>query len=418
MSLLTIILQVALGILAEHPSRAGGNLCGYFPQDTTVSVAPKGYSPFYISHIARHGSRFMSSRYADCFQVADSLAYYDGKGMLTEDGLALMEDIRTLHRMADGRYGDLTSLGAQEHRDICARMVRHYPEVFTDPARQEVVTWSTASQRVQDSRTAFTGELLKRMPALHIDEQSARQKAKSYGLQEVTGYPMTKEERAEARTTEKNFSSTLSELRKGYHFDVFAGRIFLDPSAVPARSVRNIAIKAFRALKTACVNEGPGLPDLDKYFTVEELYYLWIGGSMPWCRYLNFPGYTYPITAASGGGILECIVKDADQALASGSPVAATLRFSHDTYLLPLMATIPFEGTVLSDNYLEIPEHFQDFNFVCPACNVQLIFYRSADGPVLVKFLLNEKESLIHGLAPLTGRYYKWDKVKKFWRNR
>lgn len=55
----------------------------------------------------------------------------------------------------------------------------------------------------------------------------------------------------------------------------------------------------------------------------------------------------------------------------------------------------------------------------CPACNVQLIFYR-ADGkaPVLVKFLLNEKETLIHGLKPLTGCYYEWSKVKEFWANR
>jgi hypothetical protein len=50
---------------------------------------------------------------------------------------------------------------------------------------------------------------------------------------------------------------------------------------------------------------------------------------------------------------------------------------------------------------------------------VQLIFYR-ADGkaPVLVKFLLNEKETLIHGLKPLTGCYYEWSKVKEFWANR
>jgi hypothetical protein len=38
--------------------------------------------------------------------------------------------------------------------------------------------------------------------------------------------------------------------------------------------------------------------------------------------------------------------------------------------------------------------------------------------PVLVKFLLNEKETLIHGLKPLTGCYYEWSKVKEFWANR
>ena len=48
---------------------------------------------------------------------------------------------------------------------------------------------------------------------------------------------------------------------------------------------------------------------------------------------------------------------------------------------------------------------------------MQLIFYR-ADGkaPVLVKFLLNEKETLIHGLEPVKGNYYDWQAVKRFWK--
>ena len=40
------------------------------------------------------------------------------------------------------------------------------------------------------------------------------------------------------------------------------------------------------------------------------------------------------------------------------------------------------------------------------------------EGTFLVKFLLNEKETLIHGLKPLTGCYYEWSKVKEFWANR
>ena len=419
MTLLTLILQVALGVFAEHPNRAGGNLCGYFPQDTTITEAPAGYEPFYISLIARHGSRFLSSRNAGYFQIADTLAHYAEKQMLTDTGIALMEEIRLLHRMSEGNYGALTELGAQEHRDICARMVRHYPEVFADSLRRKIVTWSTVSQRVQDSRTAFTGELTARVRGLDIDEQSAQQKEKSYGLQEVTGYYMTKEDRDRAKETEKSMDKTIALLRKGYDFKAFAAKIFRNPEDVRAKTVKAIAKDAFRVLKTVCVTYPDSLPGMGEYFTPREIYYLWLGNSVLWTRYLSSEGYTNAFTAARGGGILACIVKDADEALSSSSPVAATFRFSHDTYMMPVMAAIPLEGTFLTCSETEIPDFFQDYNYMCPACNVQLIFYR-ADGkaPVLVKFLLNEKETLIHGLKPLTGCYYEWSKVKEFWANR
>ena len=318
--------------------------------------------------------------------------------------------------MSDGRFGSLTALGAQEHRDICARMVRHYPEVFSGPARRQVITWSTISQRVQDSRAAFTDELTSRAPSVKIDEKVPQKSGtNSYALQEVTGIHLTKAERAAAAKEEKSFHKWADLLRKGYDYNVFETRIFKDPAAIPAKTVKYIARESFKALKTGCVTDPATMPSIGKYFTSRELYALWVGGTLSWARYLNFPGYVNPFTTARGA-ILECIIRDADEAVTLNSPVAATLRFSHDTYMLPLMASMKLEGTVLSCTEQEIPEYFQDYNFVCPACNVQLIFYRAGkNAPILVKFLLNEKETLIHGLQPLTGHYYEWSKVKKFW---
>ena len=99
--------------------------------------------------------------------------------------------------------------------------------------------------------------------------------------------------------------------------------------------------------------------------------------------------------------------------------LARQLQFRLGEHHMAYQPAIPLEGTFLTCSETEIPDFFQDYNYMCPACNVQLIFYR-ADGkaPVLVKFLLNEKETLIHGLKPLTGCYYEWSKVKEFWANR
>ena len=51
----------------------------------------------------------------------------------------------------------------------------------------------------------------------------------------------------------------------------------------------------------------------------------------------------------------------------------------------------------------------------CPfAANLQMIFYRSkkAGEPVLVKFLVNERETAIPAIKAVAGPYYKWEDVK------
>ena len=44
--------------------------------------------------------------------------------------------------------------------------------------------------------------------------------------------------------------------------------------------------------------------------------------------------------------------------------------------------------------------------------SIQMVFYRNNSGDILVKFLLNEQETLLRGLAPVSGPYYRWNTVK------
>lgn len=417
MRLLAIILQIALEVFSKDPGLSAGSLCGYHPQDTLTTEAPKGYTPFYISHIARHGSRYISKSGSTCFLVMDTLALFEDKGMLTEEGLSLLEDLRMLHDISKNHFGELTELGAQEHRDICSRMFRHYPEVFTDATRRHITAYTTESPRVMASMDAFLSELSSRESGLEMTTSTGSWKRGNEASQEVTGHHIHRSDRENYKKSEKSFSKVCKELRKDYDLKTFAGRIFLNPSKVRSSTLKFIAKNSFKTLKTGCVTDPETMPGPGKYFTPGELYYLWLSGDLSWSRYLRSPGYESPFTKAYGGGILEKIVEDADEALAAGSTTAATLRFSHDTYLLPVMASIPLEGTYLECSDKEIPEYFQDYRYVCPACNVQLIFYRkgSKGKKVLVKFLVNEKETLIHGLNPVAGVYYDWAAVKDFW---
>jgi hypothetical protein len=46
------------------------------------------------------------------------------------------------------------------------------------------------------------------------------------------------------------------------------------------------------------------------------------------------------------------------------------------------------------------------------AGNMEMVFYRNKAGKVLVKFLLNEQETLLRGLPSVEGPYYDWETVK------
>lgn len=416
MILLFTLLQVVLSIFTKNPEMSAGGLCGYFPQDTLVSEAPNGYKPFYISHIARHGSRFLLNKNAlACFPAIDTLMLYSDQ--LTDNGRALLEDLRTMKEISVGHYGELTALGAQEHREICARMVRHYPEVFSGGRRNRIEAYSTSSPRAVASMHAFLGELNGRVPDLAVKEYETHF-GKDARSREVTGreYLIKGEMKEKAENKRKELRKAGTQILKNRGgYDAFATRIFVHPSQIPAATVEHLAQMSFNALKTGRVTYPATMPSMGKYFTPEELYLLWAPGCITWLRYINLPGYDSPLADAIGGGILERMIKDADRAIRSRSTAAATLRFSHDTNLLPLMAAIQLEGVVFECPETELLEHFQNFNVICPACNVQMVFYRADNGPVLVKFLLNEKETLLHGLAPQTGCYYSWDDVKQFW---
>ena len=411
MTLISIILQVAIGLFAQNPDFSASNLSAYYPQDTLVSEAPAGYKPFYISHIARHGSRFLVS--GKNFKVIDQLDEYAKAGKLTDEGLAMLQDLRVLHDMSEGHYGELTPLGEREHKEICERMVRHYPEVFQDENRRHIDAYSTNSGRVIKSMESFLEEFDELTSGLRVEKNITKKGCDPRINQEVRGFNVSKEDKELGKKNGKHFSAVRRQLQKGYNFNAFAAKVFVYPDSVAKKTVNEIARMSQYCFRTAIMVKMTAMAPLKRYFTPEELYYLWLPSNFSWAKRLQYPGmkdFTYPY----GRGIIECMVEDADEAIGKRSHTAATLRFSHDSYLMPVMAAFPFEGLYLECEDSQIPEVFQDWRYICPACNVQLIFFRNKKNKVLVKFLVNEKETLLHGLAPDKGCFYEWGRVKKF----
>ena len=147
-----------------------------------------------------------------------------------------------------------------------------------------------------------------------------------------------------------------------------------------------------------------------KYFDKEQLLNTWKYRSQ-YYHLIFVRSDLFPDVAIKGvKALLKDIVEKADEAL-SQEKVAATIRFGHDSTLMPLAGLVGIEGfdRVHSDSS-PITDEWDLGTHVCMGSSLQLIFYRNRAGKILVKILYNEQEKRIPFLTPYAdGVYYEWE---------
>ena len=146
--------------------RTGSNYFAYpGPKAQKLTKAPEGYTPFYISHYGRHGSRYMSSNeyYVTAINKLDSAARF---GILSAEGQEVLEKLRIGYADAWHRDGDLSKLGAKQHRDIAHRMYERFPELLSQPLKIDAK--SSTVRRCMLSMFNFCLELQALNPQLEI----------------------------------------------------------------------------------------------------------------------------------------------------------------------------------------------------------------------------------------------------------
>ena len=137
--LLALVLTTALSAqtardeIRANKYLAGSNYLDYNRQlsTQTLTPAPKGYVPFYLSHYGRHGSRWLISENSYT-SVIKPLKKAREAGKLTakgEETLRLVEQFAALPEpdfpTLDGKYagaqlrlGDLSTVGERQHHGI------------------------------------------------------------------------------------------------------------------------------------------------------------------------------------------------------------------------------------------------------------------------------------------------------------
>ena len=357
--LLTTLLFACVLVMAQtkSPQQMGGVYYAY-PIETGIDkpqlqAAPAGYEPFYISHYGRHGSRWLTSdaRYTWVNQ------HFDDDKNLTKLGKNVKKRLAKIWKNAKGNGGQLTALGARQHRGIARRMYQNFPQLFSKDAH--LTAHSSVVSRCRASMLAFLGELelLDNLEAITDSADMA-----------WIAYTSPEEKAHENRT---NVPLMISP-------DRFIKSLFLDPSKIE-NPTRLLTEMHTIASDMQDVELDVSLYDL---FTQEEMEAVYQKNNRSMTIVHGDLIENEGIPARSAISLWQRIETEADAAIARGGK-GADLRFGHDSNLYRLITLMGIKLRGEEFNYMD--------EILPMAANLQMIFYRNKQGDVIVQLLHNEK---------------------------
>lgn len=417
-----MILLIACALLAQAQTRQqmGGVYYAYpAPKKPVSAKAPEGYTPFYISHYGRHGSRWLpsDSRYIWVNQ------HFDDESNLTPLGKKVKGWLTQVWENAKGNGGKLTKLGEKQHRGIADRMARNFPQIFAKG--NHVQARSSVVDRCAKSMLAFTDELRQLQPSLDMDVKtdSADMAWIAYTSPEVKAL--------------ENRTHIVAKVSP----DRFLHQLFKDITKVddPMKLMSEIHTIA-SSIQDVGLNFKSYPRQIEKglygLFTDEEFKAFYDANNLR----MTICNGEYPtnerIPARSAISLWENVEAEADKALASDRP-SATLRFGHDTSLYRLYSLMNMffaRPDACSDTDAEMASYKKEsdaMDVVVPmAANLQLVFYKKKkwdsahpENNVLVRILCNERNvgelnlnAYIYNddIEDMAGNYYTWASLKNY----
>ena len=399
--------QTVRELISKKPVYASCNYNVYpdsIPDNLTP--APAGKKPFYLSHYGRHGSRYISSR-SGFDTPFGMIAHADSVNELTPTGERVLEEMQHIMNETEGRWGELTGYGKDQHRGIARRMIEHFPEVFSGDARVSCI--STIVPRCIESMGVAMTQMKQLNPQLRITMEASQRNQWYMNHQDRKlrrGYMTPEAKKAyDAYISTRMGNSRLMEL------------IFKNPDIV--KEIVDDEEFNYYLMKMGLFQQNTPLwrnTYLQDLFLTDELYNMWQVDNVLWyiqhgaCK-LN--GGKQP---TSQKNLLRHLIADADSCIRLEKP-GAQLRFGHETVLLPLVCLMGINGYDLAtDNLDELEAKGWWCSSVFPmAANLQFIFYRSSpkDKDVLMKVLLNEQEATLP-IATDCAPYYHWADVRQY----
>lgn len=382
----------------------------YPDRQNPVTRPPAGYKPIYISTFSRHGSRYLrsTSEYNEPIRILEEASR---GGFLTETGKLVLEDLKTIAEDAKGKYGSLLPRGGREHRHIMERTVASYPSIFTGKDCL-IDVYSSQSHRCIMSMAYSLDAITAKNPKVHYDRHTGERVQSEV----FNNYQMTS-------VANWYINDYFGDAYAEYEDEAIINKLF---TYTDAQKTRYLSPKDRKRLPYylwslscfAAINDEIGV-NLFKYFSPKEFDKIALAKNRR--EYIQMgPSKEFGELALDQASMtLSGMVEKADEALAEG-PYKATLRYGHDSQLVPLTALMLIEGCCTSAEDPMHPESAWRLGEICPmAANIQMVFFKKKGSQdVLVKVLLNEKEKRLVGVETDKWPFYHWSDLRKVYLDR
>ncbi len=401
----TLALTAAAGAREDFKRdiRMSANNYWAYPDESlpALTPAPSGYTPFFMNHYGRHGSRWLIGRRAYDFPVKQ-LEIGERNGMLTPRGQQVLEMARQMQQDARGRDGELSDVGHEQHQRIARRMYENFPQIFAGDA--PVRARSTVVIRCILSMQNEVDMLKSLNPSLRITTDAS----------EAEMYYMNYSD-PEVQPLRKSAYKYFEEQRDRYvKPDAMLKRLFKNKKfAQDSIDGQEFMISLFDLVGNMQSHHAYDDVNLWDIFSVDDAYNVWAYNNMRW--YI-FSGET-PLTQCRidfmEANLLRSFIEDADRAINQGGN-SASLRFGHESVVLPLVCLMGLNGMDYQTTDLRtLDQHWRSYEVFPMACNVQMVYYRNAQDDILVKVLLNEREATLP-VATDMAPYYRWSDVRDY----
>lgn len=398
--------QTAKEEISADIHRSASNYYAYPTPTSVATTPPKGYVPFYLSHYARHGSRFLvnSEEYEAPLNI---MREAEKNNVLTPLGKEVLSILDSIARMAVQRYGELTPLGARQHRNIAERMYKNYPEIFSGDA--EVDARSTVVIRCILSMTSECLRLQSLNPKLKIKNDASNHDMFYLNYED--------EQFNNMRKSDEVVEAKAKFQKKHLHPERLMSKLFNNTDYVKWKIDEDRLMRSLFLLASNMQSHDTNL-NLYPLFTENECYDLWLIENYGW--YLTFG----PSPLNKGripyveANLLKNILDTADTCLIKKEN-SATLRFGHEVCVMPLACLLELDNCGYQTNDAEkVAEVWRNYQIFPMASNIQFVFYRKKkSNDILVKVMLNEKEMKLPVKSDIIP-FYHWIDVESYYRNK
>ena len=365
----------------------------------TLSKAPSGYKPFYISHYGRHGSRYAWND--DTYTlIRDVFKKAEEKDVLTPYGKEFARKYMEFWEVPYINTGDLVPLGFDQHLAIGTFVYEQFPQVFK--GRKKVDALSSTGQRCIVSMGAFNTGLMSGNPKLQIRMQSDHM---GMGIIAPPSAPRSIRKKFKGQDDEPKIESVSSFFQRTVNYDGILKKLFTDYSFLEEMENGEDFMNELWELLSGYHNYVKE-PLFDDLIPQDEIVKVWEAA--------NYYSFYSDITARYGMiPLLKDIIEKAEASFNDPNR-AAHLRFGHDYILEGLVTLLNVNNMgVIPDTPEEAKYWFQNYN-IPMAGTILFVFYKNKQNDILFKVVLNENDATLPNLKPVQGNFYRWSDFRAY----